>query len=596
MSPRSKANIVLKALKKVRGSFAVVGAFSFFINLAALIVPLYMLQIYDRVLTAQSLETLIALTILALVLLAILVLIDTARARLLVRVGAELDATLAAPLFAKAVEDRAAELASQPLRDLETLRSFMTGAGILAFFDAPWTPIYLVIIYLFHPWLGILATLGAIVIFALALASEAAVRAPLREAGQSARWSNELIEIFARSSHAISTMGMRPQLETLWKSHRDGGVSWQSLASERLALLHATAKSVRLGLQIGVLATGAWLVLDHVTTAGIMIAASITMGRALAPIEAALGHWRGFVQARGAYQRLRAVLDDATESESRIAMPALVGRIALDNVGLRYDASAPPILSGVTFSVAAGETLAIIGPSGAGKSSLIRLIVGLQKPTLGSVRVDGVEIAAWPKDEVGPSLGYLPQEMELLGGTVGQNICRFGEPDAAAVVDAAKLVGAHEMILCLPNGYETVVDDGGRNMSGGQRQRLGLARAVYGSSQLIVLDEPTANLDGDAEIALLRGLEALKKKGRTVVIVTHKPSLVATADKLAVLADGRLKLFGSTAAVMAEMAKELGGNRPLHTSAEARRANGGNGANGANGTREKDHAETQLNA
>jgi PrtD family type I secretion system ABC transporter len=556
----SRTNSLRRALSAVRGGFAVVGLFSLFINLAALIVPLYMMQIYDRVLAARSRETLIALTVLAVALLVIVMFVEIARSRLLVRLGAELDDMLGALLFGTAVEERAAgqeAAASQPLRDLETMRTFMTGAGILALFDAPWTPIYLAIIYFLHPWLGIVATVGGITILCLALASEFAVRNPLREAGSSMRWSNELVDIFARSSNSIRVMGMLGRLEALWESHRRDGVAWQALASDRLGVLQAMAKSVRLTLQVAILGVGALLVMDGATTAGIMIAASIIMGRALAPVEAAMGQWRGFVNARAAYRRLKSALENTGQANDRMSLPAPQGRLELDNVGLRVAPVAPPVLSGITLAVEPGETLGILGPSGAGKSSLARLMVGISAPTLGSVRLDGAEVSGWPSQELGPYLGYLPQEIELLGGTVAQNISRFGNVDASAVVEAAKLAGAHDMILRLPQGYETMIEDAGRNIAGGQRQRLGLARAFFGNPRLVVLDEPNANLDSDGEAALRRAVAILKSRRRTIIIITHKPLVLGTADKLLVLSEGRIKHFGPTKSVIAAMTGRL---------------------------------------
>ena len=549
-----------KALSAVQSAFLGVGLFSLFINLAALIVPLYMMQVYDRVLTSQSRETLLMLTGLALVLLIIVSFVEIARSRVLVRIGTKLDENLSAPLFDSAVDRAVSDgsARSQPLRDLETLRTFMTGPGILALFDAPWAPIYLAIIWLFHPLLGAIATFGALAILAIAIISEVAVRAPLKEAGASTRWSHELVDIFARNAHAIRVMGMLGHLEKLWQSHRRDGVAWQALASDRLGMLQAVAKCVRLLLQVAVLGVGAWLVLEQASTAGVMIAASIIMGRALAPAEAALGQWRGFLNARTAHQRLRAALEQGTIAADRMTLPAPAGRLEVDNVGLRLAPGAPPVLSGVAFSIEPGEMLGLIGPTGAGKSSLARLLVGVTTPSLGSVRLDGVDIATWPKHELGPHLGYLPQEIELLGGTVAQNICRFGDVDARAVVEAARLAGAHDMILRLPNGYETVIEDGGTNLAGGQRHRLGLARAFFGSARLIVLDEPNANLDAEGEAALCSALAVLKKSGRTIVVITHKPSLLRSADKLLVLGEGRVQLFGSPEKVIAEMARSAG--------------------------------------
>jgi PrtD family type I secretion system ABC transporter len=318
------------------------------------------------------------------------------------------------------------------------------------------------------------------------------------------------------------------------------------------------AKSVRLSLQVAILGVGAWLVIDGATTAGVMIAASIVMGRALAPVEAALGQWRGFVNARGAYHRLKGAFERPASSAERMSLPAPLGQLEVENVGLRHAEGEAPVLSGITFSIKAGETLGLIGPSGAGKSSLARLLVGISAPSLGSVRLDGAEVSSWPKTELGKYLGYLPQEIELLGGTIAQNICRFGSAEPSDIVAAATLAGAHEMILRLPQGYETMVENGGGNISGGQRQRLGLARALFGDTRLVVLDEPNANLDADGEAALRRVLSVLKARNQTVIVISHKPLLLSAADKLMVLNQGRVTLFGPAGSVMGEMAARAG--------------------------------------
>jgi PrtD family type I secretion system ABC transporter len=561
MMARPKQNKLSGALRAARGAFTIAGLFSLFINLSMLIVPLYMMQVYDRVLTSRSVDTLIALTMLAGSLLLVGMLIEIARSRVLVRVGAQMDAALSASLFSETVGVRRRgddAAASQPLRDLDTLRTFLTGPAVIALFDAPWTPIFLVLIFLFHPLLGAVALAGAVIILGLAFLSEQIVRAPTQEAGASTRWSNQLIETFARDSDAVRVMGMMGTLRDRWLTHHESGIAWQALASDRLGVLQATAKVVRMMLQIAVLGVGAYLAINGQLSAGVMVAASIIMGRALAPVEAAIGQWRSLVAGRAAYLRLKSCLESEVEQTDRTALPVPVGALAVESVHFRVPGRQKPLLAGVTFQIEAGESLGLIGPSGSGKSTLARLLVGANLPASGFVRVDSAVIADWPKEEVGAYLGYLPQDVELLSGTVAQNICRFGKADSRQIVAAAKLAGVHELILRLPDGYETEVGDSGRLLSGGQRQRIGLARAVYGDVRLVVLDEPNANLDAAGENAVRQLLLSLKQLMRTVVIVAHKPSLLTAVDKLLVLNEGQVDMFGPRDQVIGALAKKAG--------------------------------------
>jgi PrtD family type I secretion system ABC transporter len=572
---RPTRNRLSGALRSASGAFVIAGLFSLFINLSMLIAPLYMMQVYDRVLASRSIETLIMLTVLAAGLLLVAMLVEIARSRVLVRVGARLDTALSSGLFSDTVglrprgEDSAA---SQPLRDLEALRTFLTGAGVLALFDAPWTPIFLAILFLFHPLLGAIALGGGVIIFAIAYLSERIVRAPLAQAGVSTRWSNQLVDAFARESDVVRVMGMVDKLRDHWRTHHESGLAWQALASDRLAALQAIAKTVRVFLQIAVLGVGAYLSIIGELSPGVMVAASIIMGRALAPVEAALGQWRGFLNARSAYGRLKASLKTDAASSQRTALPAPLGALEVDAVYFRMAGRQAPLLAGVSFELEAGESLGLIGPSGAGKSTLARLLVGAYGPASGFVRVDGAAIADWPKEGVGAHLGYLPQDVELFTGTVAQNICRFGEPDSAKIVEAAKRSGAHDMIVRLPGGYETEVGNGGRLLSGGQRQRIGLARAIYGEVRLVVLDEPNANLDADGENAVRQMLLSLKEAKRTAIVIAHKPSLMATVDKVLVLQDGKVELFGPRDKVMAALARAAGAQPLQRKSAQPENA------------------------
>jgi PrtD family type I secretion system ABC transporter len=559
---RGRPNDRLSAvLRSFRGAFASVGLFSLFSNTAMLIAPLYMLQVYDRVLTSQSYDTLVMLTVLAIGLLAVNAVVEVARSRLLVRIGAKLNAALSPAVFASSFKARLAgsdRSASEPLRNLETVRTFLTGTGIISLFDAPWSPIYLGVIFLMSPVLGWVAVAGALVIIALAVASEVAVRRALHEAGAGSRSSTDFTELVGRNADVVYAMGMLGALTERWSRFHEYGVAWQAVASDRIAVLQAIAKFVRMTLQIAILGIGAWLVLDHQLSAGVMVAASIIMGRALAPVELLIGQWRSLVGARQAAQRLRASLrlvDD--EGRDRTTLPPPGGRLSVNDIGVRFQGAAAPVLTGISCDLEPGEMLGITGPSGAGKSTFARLLVGLQEASFGTVRLDGADLATWPREEVGKFVGYLPQDVELLSGTVATNIARFGAHDSAAIVAAAQLAGAHDMILSLPEGYETRIGDGGRMLSGGQRQRIALARAVFGDARLIVLDEPNANLDAEGESALRESLMRLKQQRRTVVVISHRPSLLNAVDKIMVLTDGRIRLYGARDRVFAEIRRMI---------------------------------------
>ncbi len=560
MRTQEDISLLELALGKMRRAFVGAGVFSLFVNLAMLIGPLYMLQVYDRVLGAQSRDTLIMLSVLAVGLLAMSALVDTARSRLLVRAGANLDNALSGPLFAAGLRGRLDGIessASQPLRDLDTLRGFLTGAGILALFDAPWTPIYLTVIFIMHPALGCVALVGALLIVALALLSEWLTRTPLKRAGLANRKSGDVIDAFARNAEAIRAMGMLEQLRDHWLYRHDEGVAWQARASDSAATLRALAKFIRYVLQIAILGVGAWLAMDGAISAGVMVAASIIMGRALAPVEQAIGHWGGFVEAGSARRRLEIELQRDTRLAPVTQLPAPTGALSIENVVLRPPGADETVLQFVSFKLAAGETLGLIGPTGAGKSSLARLLVGVWTPDMGAVRLDGADIADWPEDQIGRYLGYMPQTVELLPGSVADNITRFGASDSDGMIEAARIAGAHDMILRLPKGYDTQIGDGGRMLSGGQRQRIGLARAIYGDARVIVLDEPNANLCAEGEAALCRALEHLKQQGRTVIVISHRPSVMRTVDKLLVLTQGRVDLFGPRDEVLAALPHQV---------------------------------------
>jgi len=535
------------AFRSLSGPFSATVVFSFFINLLMLVAPLYMLQVYDRVLSSRNETTLIMLTIIAGGLLVVFGLLELVRSRVLVRIGWKLDEKLNADVF-KAVFARSVQKGgggnSQSLRDLDSVREFLTGQGLIAFCDAPWVPAFLAVIYMFHPLLGIVATVGAIIIFGLALSNEFATRKPLAEASKESVSADGFVTTSLRNAEAVQAMGMMPGILERWRKKHADVLSRQSLASDRSGAILASSKSIRMMLQVGILGTGAYLALQREITPGTMIAGSILMGRALAPVESAVGQWRGFIKARSAFSRLNELMLAQEDEREHMPLPAPTGEVSAENAVVVPPGTRTPVLRGVRFKIDAGETLGVIGPSGAGKSSLARALMGIWPVASGAIRLDGADIHDWDKTQLGPYLGYLPQDVELFEGTVAENIARFREVDPDEVVRAAKRAGAHEMILRLPNGYDTEIGASGQSLSGGQRQRVGLARALYNDVRLVLLDEPNANLDTAGEKALLNALAEMKKAGVSVVMITHRPPLLGTADKVLALDNGQVQAFG----------------------------------------------------
>jgi PrtD family type I secretion system ABC transporter len=536
-----------RSLHRSRKVFLSVGIFSLFINLTMLNGPLFMLQVYDRVLSSQSKETLVFLTLLAAGVLVFQSLMEVVRSNLLIRAGAQLDSELQSQTFGLSFDGKTAEhqtSSAQGLRDLDAMRGFLSGSGLIALFDAPWTPIFLFIVFIIHPALGVLALAGAAVILLLAYLSELATRSALKEAATAHRDSEYFVGTLQNNAESARSMGMVRNLHARWQEHHEASLAWQALASDRGAQLNAAAKFARQFLQILALALGAYLALENQISAGAIVASSIIMGRALAPIEATIGQWKAFVQARQAYTRLNDALRSEVDGSPRTELPPPTGAYTLEDVFVRYEGVKEPVLKGISLELTPGEAFGVIGPTGSGKSTLARLMIGAMKPTAGSVRLDGVELSDWVTRDVGSHVGYLAQDIELLDGTVAENISRYGDHNSAAIVEAAKIAGAHEFILTLPNGYDTVIGDRGKLLSGGQRQRVGLARAVYGGCKVVVLDEPNANLDAIGEADLRRAIETLKKQGRTVVIVTHRPGVLPAVDRLAVMQAGQIASIG----------------------------------------------------
>lgn len=535
-----------QALTCALGVLKRVAFFSFFINLLTLTSSIYMMQVYDRVLGSRSGPTLLYLTLFAGACLATLAALEVVRSRLLVRLGTRFDAQLSGLVFMRTLT---AGRSGQGLRDLDQLRTFLTGPHILSLLDAPWMPIYIGLVYLLHPWLGHVALVGGVLLFLLALWNERDTREPIGEAGKQMAASTQFAEVSARNAEAIRAMGMLPGLTALWRKRHDLGIGLQGVASDRAGNVAAVAKALRFFLQIAILGVGAWLVIQQECTGGVMIASSIIMGRGLAPVEAAIGGWRGFLQARESYGRLLKGFGSDAADAPTMPLPKPDGKLVFEGVS-----GGPPDLrkftvQGLSFSLEPGVVLGITGPSAAGKSTLARLAVGVWRPGVGVVRLDGANIADWNREDVGPHIGYLPQDIELFPGTVAENIARFGAVDADRVVDAAQLAGAHQVILELPQGYDTPIGPAGVNLSGGQRQRIGLARAFYGRPPLIVLDEPTSNLDAEGEGAVRQAMEALRGQS-TMIVIAHRPAVLGGTDQLMVVFKGQIANFGPTSEVM----------------------------------------------
>jgi PrtD family type I secretion system ABC transporter len=435
------------------------------------------------------------------------------------------------------------------LRDVGLLRAFLSGPGTTALLDSPWVPIYVVIIFLFHPILGAVAVAGAVLLLTVAIINERLSRQPLQAMQMQSRKASRFAEQGISNAEVVGALGMADNLSRGWLGLTREALKFQLDASRAGSVLSSTSRFLRQFLQVAMLGAGAWLVIEQQATSGVMIAATILLGRALAPVESAIAGWKGLVDGRSAYARLDALLATERKRAQPTELPAPKGTLSVERVVFGFRGHDRPVIKGPSFEVPAGETLVIVGPSAAGKSTLTRLLVGLWKPMSGAVRLDGADTSTWPRERLGPDIGYLPQDVELFAGTVSENIARLGEIDSPKVIDAATRANAHDMILRLPQGYDTPVGEGGAFLSAGQCQRIALARALYGSPRFVVLDEPNSNLDIEGEGALTRALSKLKEEKVTVVLVTHRASLLGLADKVLVLRDGAVEKFGTPAEV-----------------------------------------------
>jgi len=545
------------ALTACRLSFVFAAVLSAIVNILALVAPVYTMQVFDRVLAARSGETLVFLSLMALVGIATLGLLDLARMMLLARIGAFLERRLAPDAIQRSIEN---SLRDQPrgvdaLQDLAQVRMFLGGAGVCAVFDLPWLPIYVAVAWVIHPMMGQLALAGAALLFAVAVLNEAIVRDPTKRATAVSRQMMRSVQTSFRNAEVIDSMGMHGALLNQWAGQIDQQQRWDRSASNRANVAVGFSKFLRMALQILLMACGAWLVIQQDMTAGAMMAGSIIVARALQPVEQTIGVWKHAMNTREALRRLKRFFAEPGLRRETMPLPSPRGHLSVENIAYAHPRAKDAMaLSNVSFALAAGQGVAVVGPSGSGKSTLMRLLVGVAQPRQGFVRMDGADIFTWDRQQIGQHLGYLPQDVELFAGSVRANIARMEDGDPEAVAAAAKLAGVHDLILRLPEGYETQIGEAGMRLSAGERQRIGLARALYGNPRLVVLDEPDSNLDADGEASLIRAIRVLKERGTTVVATTHRTSLVEALDHVLGLRGGKVTMFGPRANVVAQLA------------------------------------------
>ena len=536
-----------EALAASRQAFIAAGVFSCVINILMLAGPLFMLQVYDRVMTSGSIPTLVALTVLTAGVYGVIGLLELVRSRVVVRIGLEVDARISKRVFDAALRSSVSGRghSTSALRELDTLRQFIASNGPLTFFDAPWTPIYLLVIFMLHWTLGVAATIGAVILIAVAWFSESRSRDPLLHAGRTAARSIEIAETGQRNAEAIAAMGMTSAYRTHWQRSNGETLGWQLLAADRLGGMGAISKSLRLLMQSLMLAVGAVLALEGLISAGAIVAGTIIFGRALAPVEQAIGHWRQFLKARESYGKLDNLLASIPPAARKTALPKPKGVLEVQQLRVAAPETRQLILAQISFYVRPGQMLAVIGPSASGKSSLVRALVGLWEPHSGSITLDGARLDQWNAEDLGQYIGYLPQSVELFAGTVRENIARFqSNASDEEVVAAAKQAHAHELILALPKGYDTELGAYGTYLSGGQKQRIALARALFRDPPLVVLDEPNANLDRLGDVALAAAIDGMRERGQSVVLVSHRVQAIGKADLIVYLERGVQRAFG----------------------------------------------------
>lgn len=561
MSPSARTSSLRALLPGGMGAAAgALGLLSGVVNLLALTAPLFMLQVYDRVLASRSLPTLAGLAMLALGLYAFQALLDLLRGRALTRIGEMADqalsgqvqrAVLRAPLEAQDMPD-----GLQPLRDLDNVRGFLAGPGAGALFDLPWMPLYLALCFLLHVWIGVTALVGALVLIALAVLGEVLSRRAMMETIAAGIHRTTLLDAARRNAEAVCAMGLTVPLAARWQRANAAYLTASRRANDAAGGISALSRALRVALQSGMLAVGALLVIDQQATGGVMIASSVLMGRALAPVDMMIGSWKGFMAARQSWARLSALLARFPTPSAVTPLPAPARDLKVENLSLAPPGIRRPSVTGLSFSLETGSALGIIGPSGSGKSTLARALVGVWAPLAGKVRLDGATLDQWDRAALGHHLGYLPQSVDLFTGTVAENIARLDPaPDPAAVVAAARVAGAHDMILRLDKGYDTPIGEHGMALSAGQRQRIGLARALFGDPFLVVMDEPNANLDAEGEATVVAAIAAVRARGGICIVIAHRPSALGAVDRLLVMEAGRPSVFGPRDDVLAALRK-----------------------------------------
>jgi ATP-binding cassette subfamily C exporter for protease/lipase/ATP-binding cassette subfamily C protein EexD len=550
---KPEKNELLEILYSYKKIFYWLLFFSALINFILIVPALYMFQIYDSVLTSRSFETLLVLTFIALFFYLVMSFLEWVRSQILVRLSNDFDDKLSDRTFQasfSAIINSGSIAPSQHFNDLTTLRQFLTGTGIFAFFDLPWAFIYLVVIFIIHPILGLFALGAQIVIFSTAIVLEYITKKPIQEANKAYQLANIFLQTSLRNAEVIEAMGMHENIKRKWRERYNKVIVLQTEASEKAGRIQSINRFIRISAQSLILGLGAYLAIHNIITPGMMIMGSILMGRALSPVDMAVGAWKQFVSARQSYRRLEELFTSYPQPEKRLPLPVPTGKLKVENVVVVPPGSNKEVLKAVNFEANPGEIIAIIGPTASGKSSLAKTIVGVWKPFIGSIKLDGADLRLYNKEQLGKYIGYLPQDIEIFSGTVAENIARFGEINMELVIKAAMIAGVHEMILNFPDGYETEVGEAGGYLSGGQRQRIALARAIYGDPVLIVLDEPNSNLDEEGETALTRALMLLKKMNKTILVISHKMNILSISDKIMLVGGGGIQLFGPREEIM----------------------------------------------
>jgi PrtD family type I secretion system ABC transporter len=551
---------LLEARKQSRGLYWMVAVFSFFVNMLMLTGPLYMLNVYDRVLGSRSLETLIALSVLVAFLYSMMGIMDYVRGRIMGRVGARFQATMDRRVFAAVLKagtiNKARKEAATGLRDLESVQRLITSPALMAVFDLPWTPLFFLGIFIFHPMMGLLGIVGGVILIAVAITNQLTTRKPLQKANAATFQSETLGAQIRQESELVHALGMRDAAFSRWQIARSESLDATIAAADGAGTFSAMTKTFRLFLQSAMLGLGAYYVLQGELTPGAMIAGSILLGRALAPIELIVGQFATFQRGREGWQNLSALLGNVPQDDDRTTLPAPAARIIADQVTVVPPGEQTASLRMISFTVQPGQAVGVIGTSGAGKSTLARALIGVWRPAGGKIRLDGAALDQYNPDVLGQHIGYLPQRVQLFDGTIKENIARMSmSPDDAAVVVAAKKAAAHEMILKLPDGYDTRVTSNGGRLSGGQIQRIGLARAMYGNPVVLVLDEPNSNLDNEGSNALNNAIRLTKEEGKIIFIMAHRPAAIQECDMLLVIENGARRAFGPKDQVLQEMVK-----------------------------------------